>query len=150
LYQLRRLKLGKAEREKGKRYERHVASLFREYGFEAHRGVQYQGGPGSPDVVLGCGGLHIEAKHVNKLNIQNAMDQSVRDSGEDELPCVIHHRDDCDDLVTMRFHDWVKLFVEYSASMALREVSQAPARSPMAQAIEATERQAFNRITGVE
>ena len=51
-------------RDKGKRGERMAAKKFREHGFDTRRGVQYQGGPDSPDVV-GPEGLHIEASSLN-------------------------------------------------------------------------------------
>ena len=53
-------------RDKGKRYERHVASLFRAEGYDARRGQQYSGANGDADVV-GVRGIHIEAKHQETM-----------------------------------------------------------------------------------
>ena len=98
-------------REKGKRGERQVAALFREYGFDAHRGQQYHGGPDSPDVV-GVPGLHIEVKRTERLNLYDALAQAKRDAGED-LPVVIHRKNDSPWVAIMDFDDWMKIFREW-------------------------------------
>lgn len=104
--------MGKASREKGKRGERMFAKLLRDHGYDAKRGVQYQGSPDSPDVV-GLPGVHAEVKFVEKLNLHSAMEQSKRDAGEDEMPIVAHKRSREEWLVTMRFEDWIELFKVY-------------------------------------
>lgn len=101
--------MGKASREKGKRGERLFAKLLREHGYDAKRGVQYQGSPDSPDVV-GLPGVHTEVKFVEKLNLHSAMEQSKRDAGEDEMPIVAHKRSREEWLVTMRFEDFIEIF----------------------------------------
>ena len=99
-------------REKGKRGERAVAALFREYGFtEAKRGQQYHGGPDSPDVI-GVPGLHIEVKRTERLNLYDALAQAKRDAGDD-LPVVIHRRNDSEWVVIMSFTDWMQLYREW-------------------------------------
>ena len=98
-------------REKGKRGERAVAALFREYGFDAHRGQQYHGGSDSPDVV-GVPGLHIEVKRTERLNLYDALAQAKRDAGED-LPVVIHRKNDSEWVTIMSFDDWMKLYREW-------------------------------------
>ena len=98
-------------REKGKRGERQVAALFREYGFDAKRGQQYHGGPDSPDVV-GVPGLHIEVKRTERLNLYDALAQAKRDAGE-ELPVVIHRKNDSPWVVIMDFEDWMQIFREW-------------------------------------
>ena len=108
-----------SSRSKGMRYERHVASRFREHGYNAFRGCQFQGGPDSPDVA-GIPWIHPECKAVERLNIQEAFDQAKRDAGN-KIPVVFHKRNNCEDLVTMRLDDWFELFREYDASMVLAE-----------------------------
>ena len=98
-------------REKGKRGERAVAALFREYGFDAKRGQQYHGGPDSPDVV-GVPGLHIEVKRTERLNLYDALAQAKRDAGED-LPVVIHRKNDSEWVVILSFDDFMKLYREW-------------------------------------
>ena len=96
-------------REKGKAYERHIASLFRAEGYDARRGQQYCGANGDADVV-GVKGLHLECKAVERLNLYDAMAQAKHDAREGELPVVIHKKNYCADLVTMEFSEWIKLY----------------------------------------
>lgn len=96
-------------RDKGARGERELASVLRQHGYDCRRGVQYQGGPESPDVV-GLPHIHIECKRVEHLNIYDAIDQSRRDSGPKDLPAVFHRKNNCDWLVTMRLDDWMRLY----------------------------------------
>lgn len=74
-------------REKGKRGERELAEWLRERGIEARRGVQYQGGDDSPDVVTALPGVHFECKRTERLAIYPAVEQAVADAGE-RLPVV--------------------------------------------------------------
>lgn len=97
-------------RRKGAVGEREIAKYLREHGYDAHRGQQYKGGPDSPDVT-GLNGFHIEVKRVEKLNIYESMEQSIRDAGDD-TPLVIHRRDRDYWKVTMRLDDFMKLIKE--------------------------------------
>ena len=99
-------------RDKGKRYERHVASLFRAEGYDARRGQQYNGIDGED--VVGVPGVHIECKAVERLNLYDAIAQSKRDA-QGKVPIVIHKKNNCSDLVTMEFIDWIKLYREWEA-----------------------------------
>ena len=101
-------------REKGKRYERHVASLFKAEGYDARRGQQYCGIGGDADVI-GVPFIHIEAKHNERLNLYDAVAQSKRDARDGETPIVIHQKNNHQDLVTMEFSDWIKLYREWEA-----------------------------------
>lgn len=101
-------------REKGKRFERLVAGLFRSIGYEARRGQQYCGANGDADVI-GVPGIHIECKAVEKLNLYDAMSQAKADAREGELPVVIHKKNNCKVLVTMEFDDWTALYREWEA-----------------------------------
>ena len=94
-------------RRKGADGERELANKLREYGYDTHRGVQYKGFPDSPDVV-GIEGFHIECKRVEQLNIDKAMQQSVRDAG-DNVPLVIHRKNREEWKVTMRLDDFIEL-----------------------------------------
>ena len=79
-------------REKGKRGERQWRDELRANGYMARRGQQFAGSPDSPDVV--CDDLpwaHFEVKAVERLNIEDAMDQARRDAGL-KTPVVAHRR----------------------------------------------------------
>lgn len=96
-------------REKGKRGELEVAHLLQQYGYEARRSQQYAGINNDADVV-GLPGIHIEVKRVEKLNIDNALDQAFVDKGDDEIPIVMHRKNRAWWKVTMDFDDWMKLY----------------------------------------
>lgn len=101
--------MGKSQREKGKRGEREVASILREHGYSgARRGVQYSGGPDSPDVV-GIPGIHFEVKRVEKLDLRSAMAQSIHDAEEREIPVVVHRRSREQWYITLSFEDFLEL-----------------------------------------
>ena len=88
-------------REKGKRGERQWRDELRANGYAARRGQQFSGSPDSPDVV--CDSLpwiHFEVKAVERLNIEDAMDQARRDAGV-KVPVVAHRRSFRPWLVTM-------------------------------------------------
>lgn len=100
-------------RRKGAEFERKLAGLLREYGYtDSRRGQQYCGANGDADVV-GLPGIHIEAKAVEKLNIYDAMDQSIRDKKDNEIPVVIHKKNRCKILVTMEFESFMRLYKEF-------------------------------------
>jgi hypothetical protein len=94
-------------REKGKRGERQWRDELRSNGYAARRGQQFSGSPDSPDVV--CDALawaHFEVKAVEKLNIEDAMEQARRDggasrTGHPKVPIVAHKRNFRPWLITM-------------------------------------------------
>jgi Holliday junction resolvase len=88
-------------REKGKRGERQWRDELRANGYMARRGQQFSGSPDSPDVICDeLGWLHFEVKAVERLNIEDAMDQARRDAGA-KTPVVAHRRSFRRWLVTM-------------------------------------------------
>lgn len=110
--------MGKMQREKGKRGERELAGILRDHGYDCRRGQQFCGAAGDADVI-GLPGIHIECKRVERLNLQEAMDQAGRDAREGELPAVFHRRDRSGWLVTMRLEDWIGLYREWEAGRAI-------------------------------
>ena len=97
-------------KRKGSAGEREWAAFCRDHGFtEARRGTQFRGGFDSPDVV-GLPGVHQEIKRVERLNIHEAMQQSIRDSEGKALPIVAHRRNREEWLVTMRAEDWMEIY----------------------------------------
>lgn len=103
--------MGKIDsRAKGARFERQLAKMIRERGYEAERGCQHSGGKDSPDVKHNMHRIHIEAKDVEKLNIWNALEQSKRDSGEDEIPVVMFKRNRTQVYVAMPFDEFMEMY----------------------------------------
>ena len=95
-------------RAKGAAGEREFAAYLRDRGYFARRGVQYQGGPDSPDVVTDLP-MHFEVKRVQRLNLQAAMLQAVTESPNDKTPVVAHRRNREQWLVTLRADDFFDL-----------------------------------------
>jgi Holliday junction resolvase len=88
-------------RAKGARGERQWRDELRAHGFLARRGQQFSGSPDSPDVICDeLSWLHFEVKAVERLNIEDAMDQARRDAGA-KTPVVAHRRSFRRWLVTM-------------------------------------------------
>ena len=98
------------QKRKGKVGEREAASeLGTLLGCDARRGVQYHGGPDSPDVVLDGVGIHVEAKRTETLSLYVAVDQAVGDAPTGAVPIVWHRRNRRESLVVVRTADLVRL-----------------------------------------
>lgn len=103
-------------KQKGARFERAVAAMFRDYGYNAFRTAQYEGKTGDCADVEGVPYIHIEAKHQEKMKLYDWIAQAVRDSQKKgKKPVVIHKANNKDVLVTMRFEDWIELYTEWEA-----------------------------------
>lgn len=100
--------MGINSREKGRRGEVELAHELEKYGYKAYRSQQYCGANGDADVV-GLPGFHIECKRVEKLNLENAMEQSISDAREDEVPVVMHRKNRKPWLVTLELKDFMEL-----------------------------------------
>ena len=110
---------------KGARFERLLASKFREYGYhDARRTAQYCGNTGEASDVVGLPHLHVEAKHQESMRLYEWMAQAKRDAeagGENRLPAVFHKKNNADILVTMRLEDFMCLYREWEAGFDLNE-----------------------------
>lgn len=115
---------GRASREKGKRFEREVANFFKNYGVSARRTAQFCGKTGAAGDVEGVPGCHIECKAVEKLNLEQAYQQSVRDAGaagKEEIPVVIHKRSRKPVMVTLALSDWIDMYLAWRDSQKTKE-----------------------------
>lgn len=113
----------KNSRAKGAAGERELAALLREAGYKnAKRGQQFSGLQGDADVVDALPYIHIECKRVERLNVDEAIDQSMRDARQGELPAVFHRKNRRPWLVTMPFQAWMKLYKAYEGYMAAEKV----------------------------
>lgn len=102
-------------KRKGKAGELEFARLCRDNGYDARRTAQYCGNTGEAADVIGLPGIHVEVKRVERLNVQEAVDQAKRDSNPGEIPAVFHRRNRCEWLVTMKASDWFNLYREWEA-----------------------------------
>jgi len=108
-------------REKGKRGERELANILKGYGYGCRRTQQYAGGTEESADVVGLPGIHIECKRVQALNLDEAMNQAIRDSNGKNLPAVFHRKNKQPWKVTMRLGDWMELYREWEASKAINK-----------------------------
>lgn len=101
---------------KGKVGELEFAHLCKEHGYEVRRTAQYNGKElDSKADVVGLPNIHCEVKRVEKLNIDKAYEQAVRDSvGSNDLPVVFHRKNRKKWLVTMSAEDWFKLYKSWN------------------------------------
>lgn len=109
--------IGKASKAKGARFELECAHYLQDHGYPgAHRTAQHCGKTGAAGDVEGVAGLHIECKHVEKLNLYSAYHQAVRDSnanGNGNIPVVIHKRNREETLVTMSLDNFIQIYFAY-------------------------------------
>lgn len=96
-------------RTKGKRGELEAAHILKKHGYDARRGQQFAGINGDADVV-GLPHIHLEIKRVEKLNIDDALQQSIRDAKDAEIPVVMHRKNRTEWKVTMLFDDWINMY----------------------------------------
>lgn len=104
--------MGSKSQRKGAAGERELASILRENGYDCSRGGSLSFGE-VPDLT-GLPGIHVECKRVERLNVQEAMDQAIRDSErmQDGMPTLFHRRNRKPWLVTMRLEDWFSLYAK--------------------------------------
>lgn len=102
--------MGRSSQVKGKAGEQELARLLRQHGYEIERGGALSFGE-RPD-LMGLPGVHIECKRVERLNLDTAMGQAIRDSARfgDGAPAVFHRRNRQPWMVTMLLEDWMGLY----------------------------------------
>lgn len=110
--------MGRMQKEKGARFERTVAGIFKDWGYPAFRTAQFCGKSGEAADVGGVPLLHIECKHCEMMRLYDWIAQAVRDCEAEKKgnkPVVIHKANNKPILVTMRFDDWMELYREWEA-----------------------------------
>ena len=100
--------MAKMSRDKGKRGELEVAAIIRSHGFEARRGQQRRGGPGSPDVIHSIPNVHVEVKFRQQLNVYAALEEAAKEAGG-KVPVVFHRRKRTGWLVTVDADDFLNI-----------------------------------------
>jgi Holliday junction resolvase len=106
-------------REKGKAGEREFAGLCRDHGYDVRRTAQYAGKTEDAADVVGLPGIHVEVKRVERLVLDDAMDQAIRDHKVDRLAIVAHRRNRGRWMVTMRAEDWFEIYREWEAGRSM-------------------------------
>ena len=102
--------MGRGSQRKGRSGERELSLILQKEGFNVMVGDPVSFGS-VPDLI-GLPGIHIECKRVERLNISEAMKQSINDSlrFKDGFPVVMHRRNRETWLVSMRLEDWLAIY----------------------------------------
>ena len=111
-------------RQKGAAGEREFAKWLNDtFGLNARRGQQFCGLSGNADVVDGIAGTHPEIKRVERLNIHDAVDQAVKDCGDNTVPYVAHRRNRKPWLITIRAEDLILFMDKIQLAQKVKEFS---------------------------
>ena len=109
-------------KRKGKVGELELSNLLKSNGYDTRRTAQYNGKElESLADVVGLPGIHIEVKRVEKLNIDNAIEQAVRDCKSTDYPTVFHRKNGKKWLVTMRIEDWLNVYNGYYSNKEIKD-----------------------------
>lgn len=102
--------MGVRSQRKGRRGEFELVRALREYGFDVTAAEPLNFGT-VPD-VYGLRGIHVECKRTERLSMNSALQQAIRDAAKfgDGLPAVFHRRNRQAWNVTMRLSDWLELY----------------------------------------
>jgi Holliday junction resolvase len=101
--------MGRFSRNKGKTGERELAhELSRVFGVTARRGVQFQGTPDSPDVIVDIPDLHIECKRTERFRLYEVLEQAMADAAN-KLPIVLHRQNKKPWVAVVRLDDLPRL-----------------------------------------
>lgn len=103
-------------KDKGARFERKLAAMFKDNGYDCHRSAQYCGNTGDAPDVVGLPYIHVEAKHQERMNLYEWIEQAKRDAkGSGLLPVVFHKKNNAEVLVTMPFDAFMTIYREFEA-----------------------------------
>lgn len=102
-------------KQKGKSGELEFCHECEKYGIDnVHRTAQTNGKlEHSLADCEGLEGIHVEVKRVERLNIDEAMEQSIRDlktKKEKKIPVVFHRKNRKPWKATMLFENWVDMY----------------------------------------
>ena len=89
-----------------------MANKLKEYGYNCRRTQQFCGNTGQADDVVGLDYIHIESKRVERLNIDKAIEQAVRDTKDNKFPTVFHRKNR---------KDWLQMYNEYYSGRKIKE-----------------------------
>lgn len=96
--------------QKGKSGEREIANLLTSKGFPSRRGVQYEGGSDSPDIIVdNLPQYHFEVKRVERGSLYPWLDQAIRDCKMKKVPVVLHRRSQNPWVAILRLEDFLNL-----------------------------------------
>ena len=100
-------------KNKGKIGELELVNKLKEFGFDCRRSQQFKGDTTNDDDadLVGIDDLHIECKRVEKLNVEEALQQAERDNhNPSKIPLVMWRRNREEWKATVRLNNFIKLF----------------------------------------
>ena len=102
-------KTGNYSRNKGKRGELALVHFLNDHGLSVKRGMVFL----KQSDVIGLLGIHCEVKNVERLNVRQAMEQAIKETGKrkDGMPTVFWKASRKPWLTIMLTEDWVKLYL---------------------------------------
>lgn len=107
-------------KKKGNAGERELAKILTDtYGFECRRTQQFCGKGGESADIVGLPFIHCEVKRVEKLNIDDALEQATRDCKEGRIPVVFHRKNNKKWKATLDLDMFMAIYGEYYSSMIL-------------------------------
>lgn len=101
-------------KRKGAEGERELSRVLRGFGYKCRRGQQYCGANGDADVI-GLPGIHIECKRTEKLKLYDAIDQAKRDAKNDEIPVVMHRKNNCEWVAILPLEKFLEIYREWES-----------------------------------
>lgn len=105
--------MSRLSRDKGKRYERYVASQYRVlFGQQVRRGWQAREGDDESDVV-GAGPFAVECKHRLRIDVFAAVAQACENARPGQYPVAHLKRHGGDEIVAMPAADWMAFVKEW-------------------------------------
>lgn len=118
-------------RAKGAAGEREWANYCKDaFGLSSARRSQQYCGTADTQDVLSWPGCHAEVKRVERLNVDDAMVQAVRDSEGKSIPYVAHRKNHGDWMVTVRAKDLVRFAKIVAASRTDQNVDRVAEGDP--------------------
>lgn len=97
---------GKASREKGSRFERKVAEILTAAGFPATRNAR--NGISTDDIAHSIEGVHLEAKHCERLELPKWWRQAERDA-EGRKIAIVFKQNNVEPRVAITFEYYLEL-----------------------------------------
>lgn len=95
-------------RTKGKNAELACAKILNELlpHAQCRRSQQFKGDKTAADLTCdGLPGIMVEVKRRQSMNLHSVMDKSLEDCGEGDVPVILHRKDNCEWLMTIRLED---------------------------------------------
>ncbi len=112
---------GRGRKDKGKRYERHIADTIKDkFGGDAHR-TPNSGAMGNyvPDfrgdimyLPTALEGFLIECKHQERLEIWRFIDQMEREAKDDKIPLLVFTKNNKNDYVCLSWSAFMEILYQ--------------------------------------